>query len=326
MKNIHRFFLLQLYVSKKNFVAPEIILDYMWEDVAEWFEQYVPSYMPVLLSTGVAKWLVLKAKEVFSDEDPILQLDAPLVVCGDIHGCLESLLFGVRQGCTTMRNTSATSPAILFLGDVIDRGTHSLECLLILLLAKVTFPKRIYLIRGNHETSLCTQYKFKKTCEPYPNLFQLCLQLFDHLPVAAVIEKTFFCVHGGIPSANRIEVTPSCIDEMLWRDPYPTSSDLQLPGTIVPAFRGLHFAKWNADETRKFLEVNNLKMIIRSHLCVPNGFAWYHDHKVLSIFSVSHYRNSNYAAVLCLYEKKVHVITKEVSTENPSHFVWDWPV
>ena len=85
------------------------------------------------------------ARDVIKSQPMLLELSAPVFVCGDIHGQFSDLL----QIFKRLGKPGGTP--YLFLGDYVDRGQKSLETILLLFCFKVKFPNKVFLLRGNHE-------------------------------------------------------------------------------------------------------------------------------------------------------------------------------
>ena len=104
-----------------------------------------------LISEQVVRALCEKAKEILMEEANVHQVALPATVVGDIHGQFYDLLelFDVGGQIPTVN--------YVFMGDYVDRGYYSVETFLLLLALKVRYPKRVTLIRGNHESRQITQ-------------------------------------------------------------------------------------------------------------------------------------------------------------------------
>lgn len=132
---------------------------------------------------------------VLKKEPNILKIKDPVVVVGDIHGQFYDLISLLELG------GDISSTQYLFLGDYVDRGSFSVEVLILLYTAKLNNPETVWLIRGNHECRQLTSYfNFKHECEVKYDIevYNAFMSSFDALPLACIVNNKFACVHGGI--------------------------------------------------------------------------------------------------------------------------------
>ena len=105
-------------------------------------------------------FIITKSMSIISNQSMLLEIEAPINVCGDIHGQYYDLL-RIFENCGYPGEAN-----YLFLGDYVDRGKQSIETICLLLAFKIKFPNKIFILRGNHESSITNRiYGFYDECK-----------------------------------------------------------------------------------------------------------------------------------------------------------------
>nr|pir probable phosphoprotein phosphatase (EC 3.1.3.16) F21B7.27 - Arabidopsis thaliana [Arabidopsis thaliana] len=306
-----------------------------------------PANRDFFLSYLEVKHLCDEVEKIFMNEPTLLQLKVPIKVFGDIHGQYGDLMRLFHEYGHPSVEGDITHIDYLFLGDYVDRGQHSLEIIMLLFALKIEYPKNIHLIRGNHESLAMNRiYGFLTECEERMGEsygFEAWLkinQVFDYLPLAALLEKKVLCVHGGIGRAVTIEEIENIerpafpdtgsmvLKDILWSD--PTMNDTVLG--IVDNARGEGVVSFGPDIVKAFLERNGLEMILRAHECVIDGFERFADGRLITVFSATNYCGTaqNAGAILVIgrdmviYPKLIHPHPPPISSSEEDYTDKAW--
>ncbi|KAJ1648750.1 putative serine/threonine protein phosphatase, partial [Dispira simplex] len=212
-------------------------------------------------------------KSLLCQESNVLRVNAPVTVVGDIHG---------------------------------------VETISLLFCLKLKYPKNVFLIRGNHENRPTTTiYGFYMECqakyEGSSHEWNSFVDVFNFLPLAAVIDGEIFCVHGGLsPSIQRIEQiqiinrfqeipSEGAMCDLVWSDPDKAIPDFQ----ISPRGAGYVFG---AEIVFRFLHMNQMQCILRAHQLCQSGYESFFDDALHTVWSAPNYcgRCGNLASVYIL--------------------------
>ncbi|XP_047951981.1 serine/threonine-protein phosphatase 5-like [Salvia hispanica] len=240
--------------------------------------------------------IVLQIRDVLRELPSLVDIHVPdgkhFTVCGDVHGQFYDLL-----NIFELNGLPSEDNPYLFNGDFVDRGSFSLEVILTLFAFKCMCPSAIYLSRGNHESkSMNKIYGFEGEVRSKLNdtFVELFAEVFCCLPLAHVINNKVFVVHGGLFSVDGVKLSDiRAIDrfceppeeglmcELLWSDPQPQLGR-------GPSKRGVGLS-FGGDVTKRFLQDNNLDLVVRSHEVKDEGYEIDHDGKLITVFSAPNY-------------------------------------
>ncbi|KAI1701826.1 calcineurin-like phosphoesterase domain-containing protein [Ditylenchus destructor] len=216
------------------------------------------------------------------------------------------------------------SQKYLFLGDYVDRGSHSLEVIVLLFLLKIRYPDKIYLLRGNHECA-ATNYHYGFYAEllgKFPGdqriqseeLWGRFQEVFDWMPFTALINQKFLCMHGGISPrlrtldqlrnlprpiepSNDADDDYSMANDLIWADPDPRMGAKE---TFKRSARGTSY-HFSEKALKNVLEKLKLEMVVRAHQVMMNGYEFFgSEKKLVTVFSAPNYMGyvMNKAAVM----------------------------
>lgn len=245
----------------------------------------------VQLADFEIRHLISKSRDIFMSQSMLLDLDAPLKICGDIHGQYDDLL--------RLFTIGGFPPNVnyLFLGDYVDRGKQSIETICLLMCYKIKYSENFFLLRGNHEcASINRIYGFYDECKRRYNLklWKFFCECFNCLPVAAVIDEKIFCCHGGLSpdlkSMDSIREIGRPTDvpdqgllcDLLWSDP---SADVVGWGEND---RGVSFT-FGKEVVTSFLIKFDMDLIARAHQVVEDGYEFFANRQLVTIFSAPNY-------------------------------------
>jgi len=245
----------------------------------------------VNLTEAEIKSLCNKAREIFISQPILLELEAPIKICGDIHGQYFDLLRIFEYG------GFPPDANYLFLGDYVDRGKQSLETICLLLAYKIKYPENFFLLRGNHEcSSINRMYGFYDECKRRYNikLWKTFTECFNCLPVAAIIDEKILCMHGGLsPELTNLDqiqriMRPTEVPDtgllcdLLWSDP-----DKDVQGWAENE-RGVSYIFGN-EIVSAFLKKHELDLICRAHQVVEDGYEFFSKRQLVTLFSAPNY-------------------------------------
>lgn len=261
------------------------------------------------ISTEECKFLCAQVREIFLTQPILLELCAPITICGDIHGQFHDLLRIFRL---------CDIPPVanyLFLGDYVDRGVNSIEVICLLFAYKIKYPENFFLLRGNHESAALNKFfGFYDECTSRfdTEIWDIFSDVFNCLPIVAIIEERVFCVHGGIsPELNSMDDIKNLkrplevpedglLCDLLWSDPDTEIDDWQ------PNERGTSYA-FGKNALVQFLTKFNFSLVVRGHQAVMCGYDFHFPELrgIVTVFSAPNYCYTfqNKAGILNFDEK-----------------------
>ncbi|MFX1560282.1 MAG: metallophosphoesterase [Promethearchaeota archaeon] len=231
-------------------------------------------------------------RDLYRDKPNVMEIPSRNVFfIGDLHGELESIS-SVQTLFSKYKNHS-----FVFLGDYGDRGPAQIETVNLVFALALSDPKRVILLRGNHESDEVAQrYGFyTEVSRKFSfEVYSMYLDAFQVLPMAAVSSEGIFACHGGIPEGvTSIDEIQKCdrihqnfpddiLFQLAWND--PKEADFRFAANS----RGSRVRSFGRIAFNEFLENLEMKIMFRAHEVFAEGIKTFFDGFLTSIFSATY--------------------------------------
>lgn len=281
------------------------------KDMIEWFKN------GKTLPKRYVWEIIFGAHDHFSKDESLVNVELPEGVTCDVIGDVHGQFYDVLH-LFSLTGEPSEKHYLLMNGDLVDRGSWSIEVILLAFAYKWLYPKFMFINRGNHEAKdMNRTYGFEGEAKHKhgEQSYKLFAHVFTTLPLATLVSATkppppkerinailspdglkrFFVVHGGLFSKDgvtlddirkidRIGRQPGqegIMCELLWTDPQ------DMPGR-GPSKRGVGIA-FGPDVTKRWCTLNGVSGIIRSHEVRQDGYQIEHDGLCTTVFSAPNY-------------------------------------
>ena len=253
---------------------------------------------------------------ILEKEKALVKLNGDIAFVGDTHGDFETTKSVVKRFFDIDH--------LVFLGDYIDREPMkwgSIYNITYLLFLKCRYPKKIFLLKGNHECNYaisCFPYEFEgEIIQRFgsSSLHAKYVEVFSSMPLM-VLANNVFAAHGGILKEvdlkrlrkigkNDLEA----IESIVWSDP-----------VVSPTSRGAG-DPFNEEDLTKFLDNINARVFIRGHNYNNLGISIYGD-RCLTIFSSRRYKEMGNGGILVARTEKEISSASDLLLEDFSTGQW----
>ncbi len=241
--------------------------------------------------------LLKRARDLFAAEGRLVRLpkEGKAVFIGDTHGVLDASEKVVERYLKGKNK-------LIFLGDYVDRGSHSEENLSYLLSLKLSHPLALFLLQGNHEGFTIKEFR--------PANFWLGLSREERLlygstltslPWAVSTTNGIIALHGAIPDVSSLEdiegikVGEERWEQITWGD-FQESMANHLGGYWGRPQFGSHYFYRIMKDIKK-------NVLIRSHQ--PNAKSLMYDKRCLTIFTSYAYLPKRTIAIADLEKEEI---------------------
>ncbi|KAJ6221289.1 hypothetical protein RDWZM_007101 [Blomia tropicalis] len=255
--------------------------------------------------------LCQNVRSLFECEDKLIKINSPAFVIGDIRGNLENLLLMER---ILWQQVPVVSNNFVFLGNYVNVGKWSIECVLYLFALKIIAPNKFFLIRGFNEVRSSQKAGLQQEClskygtKHGTKVWEMVNDVFDRMCLMVVIDEAILCVNSGVPSQ-----TPKL------EDLFKMTSTLKDP-LLDPIARDiLNINRGAEDSILDYMKQNGLSHLIRGNQVLQDGYQLSGNGKILNVFSCSHYcGKKNDLAVICVDHPKIRVVKLDTSKCQPA--------